>query len=224
MKTVVIFDVDGTLLNTEKIYMQAWSESGLALGYQIPEQALMQTRAVSRSVAISKFKEFCGEDFPFEAIRKGRVRIAEELIMNTSAEKLRMPYAREILQLLRDRGYILATASSTDYVTGCSHLEHAGLLDFFHAIVGGDMVQRGKPEPDIFLKAAEICGASPENCVVVGDTPADALGGTAAGMDVILIPDQVPANEQTIQLSRKILKNLNRLPDVLEILSQEVSN
>lgn len=221
MKTVVIFDVDGTLLNTEKIYMQAWSESAMAFGYQIPEQALLQTRAVSRAVAIAKFKEFCGEDFPFEAIRKGRVRIAEEIIMNTPAEELRMPYARETLQLLRDRGYILATASSTDYATGCSHLEHAGLLDLFHAIVGGDMVQRGKPEPDIFLKAAEMCGASPENCILVGDTPADALGGTAAGMDVILIPDQVPANEQTTRLSRQILNNLNELPGALGTLGKK---
>ena len=77
------------------------------------------------------------------------------------------------------------------------------------------MVARGKPEPDIFLKAAELADTAPENCVVVGDTPADVLGATAAGIPVILIPDQVPANPQTTALSRCVAQDLSALLEII---------
>ena len=77
---------------------------------------------------------------------------------------------------------------------------------------------RGKPEPDIFLKAAELAGADPARCVVVGDTPADVLGASAAGIPVILIPDQVPANAQTTALSHCVLPDLSRVVQIIETI------
>ena len=77
------------------------------------------------------------------------------------------------------------------------------------------MVCRGKPEPNIFRLAAEQLNIAPAECVVVGDSPADVLAATAAGMSVYLIPDQVPANEQTIALSRRVLSHIKQLPTAL---------
>ena len=119
------------------------------------------------------------------------------------------------LAALREMGYAMAVASSTDTAKTVAHLEHAGLLDWFSACIGGDQVRHSKPEPDIFLLAAQRLGAAPEDCVVVGDTPADVLAATAAGMRVVLIPDCVPANEQTTALSWKILSSLEELPEEL---------
>ena len=114
------------------------------------------------------------------------------------------------------QGYKLAVASSTKHAHTVSHLKHAGLLDYFQAVVGGDMVIRGKPNPDIFLKAAQLLGSTSADCLVVGDTPADVKAATAAGMQVILIPDQVPATPETTALSWKLLDSLAQLPDALE--------
>ena len=77
MGKAIIFDVDGTLLDTEKIYMQAWREAGAAFGYTVTEEVLMNTRAVSKAIAVKAFMDGLGEDFPYEDVRKdcGSVRL-----------------------------------------------------------------------------------------------------------------------------------------------------
>jgi len=211
MIDTVIFDVDGTLLDTEKIYMKAWRQAGELFGYHIPDEALKKTRAVTSKIAIQTFCSFCGEDFPYKDIQKERVRIAEEIIHAATPEQLHKPDVLRVLNEFAKAGYRMAVASSTGSEKTVEHLHHAGLMDWFPVVVGGDMVEHGKPEPDIFLKAAQMCGSAPERCVVIGDTPADVFAGTSAEMKVILIPDQVPANEQTTALSSRVLTGLYEL-------------
>ena len=91
----------------------------------------------------------------------------------------------------------------------------AELLDYFHAVVTGNMVKNSKPAPDSFLMAAEKLGCSPEECIVVGDSPNDVFAAAAAGMDMYLIPDQVPANPETRALSR-VLEHLGQLIPAME--------
>ena len=214
MWNAVIFDVDGTLLDTEKIYMEAWRRAGAAAGYTVTQDVLLRTRAIPTSVGKHIFKEALGEDFDYEAARDARVRIAEELIAQT--EDLLKPGCIELLQTLKSRGVPMAVASSTGTEKTVAHLEHAGILSFFDAVVGGDMISRGKPNPDIFWKAADLLGIAYRDCLVVGDTPADVKAATAAGMQVILVPDQVPANEETTALSLSVQEDLNGVIPLLK--------
>ena len=215
MLKAVIFDVDGTLLDTEKIYITAWRQAAERFGYTLPQEALRQTRAVSIPVAKERFRYYCGEAFPYDAVRVTRIEIAEEIIRTVPLEQLCKPGAAELLQWLKAQGIALAAATSTGKQQTLDHLERAELLQYFDAVVCGDMIARGKPEPDIFLKAAELMGIAPEDCLVVGDTPADVLAAAAAGMKMVLIPDQVPANEKILASSWKCLESLYQLQSLL---------
>ena len=216
MLKAFIFDVDGTLLDTERIYMQAWKDAAAELGYDMPMSLLRKTRAVNAKEAARTFEEEIGNGFSYEKTRPIRVRIAEEIIERESP--ILKPGVLELLAFLQKKGIRLAVASSTNTKTTKEHLAINGIADWFEVIVGGDMIEKGKPNPDIFLKAAELLGEDPEKCVVVEDSPAGIRAGAAAGMKTVLVPDQAEITREIIDLSNIVLKSLLEMPAYVEEL------
>ena len=216
MLKAVIFDVDGTLLDTERIYMQAWKEAAAEQGYVMPDELLNKTRGVDAKVAARIFEEEIGNGFSYQKTRPIRVRIAEEIIELESP--ILKPGVLELLSFLREKGIRLSVASSTKTKTTKEHLQTNGIADWFEVIVGGDMITKGKPNPDIFLKAAELLGEAPENCIVVEDSPAGIRAGSAAGMKTVLVPDQAAITQEIIDLSDVQMKSLLEMPAYVETL------
>ena len=151
MRKAVIFDVDGTLLDTERIYMQAWKDAAAELGYVMPDSVLQKTRAVNAKDAAKIFEAEIGGGFSYEKTRPIRVRIAEEIIERESP--ILKPGVLALLEYLKEKGIRLAVASSTNTKTTREHLASSEIANWFEVIVGGDMIVNGKPHPDIFLKA-----------------------------------------------------------------------
>lgn len=216
MRKAVIFDVDGTLLDTERIYMQAWKEAAAELGYVMPNSVLQKTRAVNTKDAARIFETEIGNGFSYAQTRPIRVRIAEEIIARESP--ILKSGVLELLDYLDEKGIQLAVASSTNTQTTKEHLAASGIADRFAVIVGGDMIVNGKPHPDIFLKAAELLGVAPEACIVVEDSPAGIRAGHAAGMKTVLVPDQAVITDEIIAISDVMLKSLLEMPAYLQNL------
>ena len=216
MLKAVIFDVDGTLLDTERIYMQAWKEAAAEQGYVMSDELLRKTRAVDAKVAARIFEEEIGNGFSYQKTRPIRVRIAEEIIERESP--ILKPGVLELLSFLREKGIRLSVASSTKTKTTKAHLRTNGIADWFEVIVGGDMITKGKPNPDIFLKAAELLGEAPENCIVVEDSPVGIRAGSAAGMKTVLVPDQAAITQEIIDLADVQMKSLLEMPAYIETL------
>ena len=213
MIKAVIFDVDGTLLDTERIYMHAWRIAAKEAGYDLPQEALLKTRAINRVLAAKIFREATDEHFDYDAIYSRRLAIGEEILAQQPANL--MPGVREVLDTLRSRGIPMAVASSTEYGRTVAHLEHSGIIGYFDAIVGGDMVTKGKPNPDIFWKAADLLGVPYKACMVVEDSPAGIRAAASAGMVPVLIPDCVPASDESTALSHAVLSSMHQLLPLL---------
>lgn len=214
MLKAVIFDVDGTLLDTERIYMQAWKDAAAELGYVMPDEVLQKTRAVNTKDAARIFEEEIGNGFSYEKTRPIRVRIAEEIIKRESP--ILKPGVTELLDMLQEKGIRVSVASSTSLQGTKEHLTESRILDRFEVVVGGDMVTQGKPNPDIFLKAAELLGLTPEECIVVEDSPAGIRAAYAAGMKAVLVPDRAAITEEIIAMSDVVLSSLYEMPDYVE--------
>lgn len=216
MIKAVIFDVDGTLLDTERIYMKAWKEAAAEAGYVMPDSVLQKTRAVNTKDAARIFEEEIGNGFSYQAVRPIRVRIAEEIIKRESP--ILKPGVLELLAFLEGKGIRLSVASSTNQQGTREHLAESRILDRFEVVVGGDMVTNGKPHPDIFLKAAEALGAAPEECIVVEDSPAGIRAAHAAGMKAVLVPDQATITQEIIDMADVVLNSLLEMPAYLQTL------
>lgn len=222
MIKAIICDVDGTLLDSERIYMKAWKMAGKELGYDVTDEVLMKTRAMNVKDATVIFETMIGNGFSYEKTRVGRVRIAEELIEKESP--ILKDGVKEFIELAQKKGLRLAVASSTGKQKTIDHLRRNGILDPFEVIVGGDMITNGKPAPDIFLKAAELLGVESEYCAVLEDSVSGIRAAAAAKMVPIQIPDVVPANDETRSLSYAVVDSLLDIESVLDRLSGETSD
>ena len=203
----IVFDMDGVLLNTEEISERAWREAAAALSlpaalplYSSIIGTTMQVTAQCLTCALGEeaAKLFMAEwDAGFD-------RIAE-------AEGIpAMPYAAETLSRLKGR-FRLALASSTEGSRVRAQLRGAGLLHFFERIATGDMVQRGKPAPDIYIKACEMLNISPKSCAAVEDSPNGVQSAYSAGLYPIMIPDRIKPDSKTLSLLWRQYSSLKEL-------------
>lgn len=210
---LVIFDMDGLMFDTELLSLKCWQKGGRSLGFDIPEETIRRT--IGRNIGDTQQIIQCdmGADFPFERARQLRDRLVLEHCerLGTPAK----PGLYELLDFLDLSGRKKAVATSTEIGRGQKLLEFAGVLERFDTVVYGNMIERGKPHPDVFLKAAELCGTEPGRCLVLEDSPAGVQAAHSAGMPVIMIRDMVEPDEETI---RRLTGRADTLHEIIPYL------
>ena len=195
MKHGAIFDMDGTLLDTERLYQNTWVELAKEFG-QTPEPAF--PRAVCGSSGehmLEIIRTYYPDVDAQQFMDSCYARVAQAV--ETSIPK--KPGMEEILSYLRGHGVKLAVASSNAHTQIEKNLRLAGVLDYFDAVVGGDEVENSKPAPDIFLLAAKRLGAQIEDCVVFEDVPHAVATAKDAGFYVVGVYDSITVNDGNIR-------------------------
>jgi phosphoglycolate phosphatase len=187
---LVVFDLDGTLIDSVKVHAEGWSYAFNVLGLaDVGADDLESLIGLPGSAIVEKVLGQAGLAY-YREIRWLKDR---HLLNHTVKNSVRLfPDALPCLQYLRRMGYRLGIATSTPNYILIPLLEKLGIIDFFDITVGGDEVLRGKPEPDIFLRAAEKAGLPPREVVVVGDTTYDTVPARKAGMLSVLVARSRP--------------------------------
>ena len=188
-----IFDLDGTLIDTEKLYRKYWPMALADYGYELSDERALMLRSLGRPFAPRQFKDWYGEDFDYNLIRQRRKEYVEGHIEKYGID-LR-PGVKEILTYLRDKNITVAIATATDPERTAKYLEMTGISEFFTDIICATMVEHGKPAPDIYKYACEKLNKKPSECFAVEDAPNGVKSAYSAGLKVIFIPDQAPSDD-----------------------------
>ena len=202
----VIFDLDGTLIDTERFYRYAWPKAMKDLGYEMTEEQYLHMRSLGRPYSLEQFKAWYGEDFDYEQARRQRKIYFDECV---AAEGIpRKKGAVEVLTYLGKQGVITAIATATDLDRAVEYLKAAGLYDYFTRVISAREVAVGKPSPDVYLYACRELGLDPANVIAVEDAPNGILSAYRAGCRVIMVPDQSPCEESLRPMLWACLENL----------------
>ena len=209
----VIFDCDGTLLDTERIFVESWKCVNEEMNLQLSEEIFMKTRGLATEQAKEIYIEAMGEE-RFHEVYDRRCEIVEEIF--TTTDNLIRPGVRNLLRWLKAQGIETAVASAKTERMTKEHLEDVGLAKFFDAILGADMVTEGKPNPELFLKAAECIQVEPKHILVVGDSKADVGAAKNAGMRMVFVPNLKEADEEIRMNSMRVLRQIDEMIPIIE--------
>lgn len=182
-----IFDMDGLMFDTERVFIGAWDYAGEKMGLGKAGYMVMKTLGRNTAGCNQCWREEFGEDADIDALwEHTREYMADYYSRYAVTIK---PGLHDLLAYLRHQGYRLAVASSTRREQVEKHLTDAQVRRYFDAVIGGDMVEKSKPEPDIYLQAAAALGVPPEDCYALEDSRNGLLSAHAAGCRVIHVPD-----------------------------------
>lgn len=213
MIQAVIFDMDGTLIDTEKYYRIFWPKALAAFGYHMTDEQALTMRSLGRPFAVDQLKAWFGDGIDYHAVRAKRKELMEAYLEKEGIPI--KPGAQELLQLLQEKHVTTAIATATDLERASKCLKEVGIYDYFDQLISAAMVKEGKPSPDIYLYACDQLGLSPKQCMAVEDSPNGVLSAYRAGCKVVMVPDQTEPDEA---LKKCLYAKVDTLLDIETLL------
>lgn len=209
----VIFDMDGTMFDTERLSSYCWKKTGEDLGIHVTDELMNDCRGKNPAVIRRLYMNAFGESFDYDG-----ARAAKHVIFNEIVARDGVPVKKgleELLLYLEEKHIKKAVATSTEKRRASKLLKDAGVYDQMDAFVYGDEIKESKPDPEIFKAAAAKIGCVPEECLVLEDSEAGLKAGIALGGAVIYIPDIAIVPEA---LAGKVTETLPDLGEVIHWL------
>lgn len=212
----IIFDMDGTLIDTEKYYRIFWPKALESFGYCMTDEQALSMRSLGRPFAEQHLKEMFGEEIDYYAVRDKRKELMGEFLEKNEIEL--KPGVIELLVWLRDHNIRTAIATATDMERTNKYINKLGIGKYFDKIISATMVKEGKPSPDVYLYACEQLDCKPQECIAVEDSPNGVLSAYKAGCKVIMVPDQSAPDEE---LNDKLFACVEIISDIIALLENK---
>lgn len=214
MIKAVIFDMDGLILDTEKLLVKYWCQAANEAGFPMRREHALNIRSLARKFAIPYLQGVFGEDFDYVKIRSRRMELMSRHLSQHGLET--KPGITALLDYLDKRNIPAAIATATDIHRTEDYLGKVGLLGRFSKIICAAMVENGKPKPDIYLYAAKQLGLPPEECLALEDSPNGVRSASSAGCVTVMVPDLTQPDEELLGLIFAKADTLADVPGIIE--------
>lgn len=209
----VVFDMDGLMLDSERIVKHSWNRAGQALGYGMVGENIVHTLGLNRSSREQYFKKIYGQEFPFDKFQELTKEAYDAYVLEHGIPEKQGLF--ELMDYLKEHGIKMAVATSASR----GHAEHVlgekKILGQLDAFVCGDMVNHSKPDPEIYQTACRELGVLPEEALALEDAPNGIRSAFAAGLSAIMVPDLVPCPEE---IRPMLVRECGSLADVIDYL------
>ncbi|PNY75745.1 HAD family phosphatase [Stenotrophomonas pavanii] len=201
----VIFDMDGLMIDSERVSLACWGQAADEFGLGLDEAVFLRMVGLGDRDSHALLRAQGIEDSVIDAVA---ARCHDLYEARTQIGLPLRPGILELLELLKAHAIPRAVATTTRQPRAGRKLAAAGLLPYFDAVITSGDVARPKPAPDIYLLAAQRLGQAPERCLALEDSPAGTRAALAAGMTVIQVPDLVHPDEDLRALGHRIVGSL----------------
>ena len=222
MVSGIIFDMDGILIDSERQSNEGWIWAAGQLGVDMPMWLIDSFKGAPAELCCKFFDDYYKGVIDYWEAKELRTQYVYK-IRETEGIPVKKG-VKDIFEYIRNNGLKCAVATSTRRESAEKTLHEIGVWDYLDAVVYGDEVERGKPEPDIFLRAAKAIGVNPSEAVVVEDSINGIKAGYAADMRVVHIPDTIAIDDDIRKLTYMVCADLNGLIDVVESINKPVIN
>lgn len=222
MVSGIIFDMDGVLIDSERQSNEGWLWAAGQLGVDMPMWLIDSFKGAPAELCCKFFDDYYKGVIDYWEAKELRTQHVYK-IRETEGIPVKRG-VKDIFEYIRNNGLKCAVATSTRRESAEKTLHEIGVWDYLDAVVYGDEVEHGKPEPDIFLRAAKAIGVNPSEAVVVEDSINGIKAGYAADMRVVHIPDTIAIDDDIRKLTYMVCADLNGLIDVVESINKPVIN
>lgn len=222
MVSGIIFDMDGILIDSERQSNEGWLWAAGQLGVDMPMWLIDSFKGAPAELCCKFFDDYYKGVIDYWEAKELRTRHVYK-IRETEGIPVKKG-VKDIFEYIRNNGLKCAVATSTRRESAEKTLHEIGVWDYLDAVVYGDEVEHGKPEPDIFLRAAKAIGVNPSEAVVVEDSINGIKAGYAADMRVVHIPDTIAIGDDIRKLTYMVCGDLNGLIDVVESINKPAIN
>ena len=212
----IVFDMDGLLIDTESLLSRFWCEAAQELGYDMRHEHVLKIRSLAAKYAAPRLRELVAPDFDYYAVRARRIELMNAYVDEHGFDV--KPGLFELLDFLDGTDILKAVATATDIARTRRYLDRIGVFGRFDAVVCGDMVENGKPEPDIYIKAAASLGLPPQLCFAAEDSPNGITSAYRAGCKPIMVPDLDKPSEETKTM---LYACVDTLSDIIPLIKRE---
>lgn len=214
----VLFDMDGLMVDTEKLYTRFWIQAANEFGFDMKPEHTFGIRSLAAEFAEPFLQDIFGKDFDYCAVRDRRRKIMYDYIEQNGIEKKKG--LDELLEFIRIKGLKCAVCTASNLRRTERFLKSIDVYDRFDAFVCAEMIAHGKPKPDIYLAGAKALGLDPGECLALEDSQNGIISAHAAGCITVMVPDMTPPGESEKEKVYAVCGDLSKVIKIIEELTK----